>query len=244
MLLAIDLGNTFVKYAVFEDVELIVKEVCLHENAENIFLELLKNFPKISNCIYSGVGKAEEVLINLWKSKLNCTIITSETSIPFVNLYETPKTLGIDRLVLASGAALMHQNQNVLIIDAGTCITYDLVNENNEYLGGAISAGIKMRYKALNEFTAKLPKLDKVDKVFEIGKNTQQSIHFGVINGVIYEIEGFISKFSVKNTNLKIILTGGDTNFLANRLKSTIFADENFLLKSLQQLYSYLNKND
>jgi type III pantothenate kinase len=147
-------------------------------------------------------------------------------------------------MVLAAGAVIEYPNQNILIIDAGTCITYDFITNKKEYLGGAISPGLSMRYQALHNFTAKLPLLENNPPESFIGNSTNQSIYSGVVNGLCYEIEGFISEYSVKNEQFTIILTGGDAIFLANRLKSTIFADENFLLKSLQQLYTYSLQND
>src|SRR5690606_31273094 len=163
---------------------------------------------------------------------------------PFINQYKTPETLGIDRMVLAAGTVLKFPNQNRLVIDAGTAITYDFIDKENNYLGGAISAGINLRYKALNNHTAKLPLLEKTDEDFFIGQTTSESIHSGVVNGVLFEIEGFISELRNKYDNFIIILTGGDTDFLAKRLKSTIFANRNFLLESLNDLYQYQKKND
>ena len=147
-------------------------------------------------------------------------------------------------MVLAAGATLIYPNQNKLIIDAGTCITYDFVNAENQYLGGAISPGIKIRYKSLNNYTSKLPLLTLSEDFEIIGNSTKSAIHSGVINGVIFEIEGFISQYSLKNQDLTIILTGGDAEFLAKRLKSTIFANSNFLLESLNLLSLYTQKND
>ena len=170
--------------------------------------------------------------------------ITADSVFPFKNKYTTPTTLGVDRMVLTSGAVLQYPNQNVLIIDAGTCVTYDFITNKNEYLGGAISPGLRLRYQALNDYTAKLPLLENNSPDNFIGNSTDESIHSGVINGLCFEIEGFISEFSVKKEQFTIILTGGDAIFLANRLKSTIFADENFLLKSLHQLYTYSLQND
>ena len=161
---------------------------------------------------------------------------------PFENLYKTPNTVGIDRLVLASGAVLMFPNQNRLVIDAGTCITYDFINEKNQYLGGAISPGIRLRYESLHNYTAKLPLLDMKLPDELIGKSTNDSIHSGVINGVINEIDGFIDQYREQYSKFIIILTGGDTDFLAKRLKNTIFANPNFLLESLNQTFQYINQ--
>jgi type III pantothenate kinase len=156
-------------------------------------------------------------------------------------------------MVLASGAVLNFPNQNRLVIDAGTCITYDFIDENDNYLGGAISPGIRLRYESLHNYTAKLPlltldlsakQLNTTDNENFIGNSTAKSIHSGVLNGVQYEIEGFIAQYQRVYPKFIIILTGGDTEFLAKRLKNTIFANSNFLLESLNQTFQLKSKND
>ena len=244
MLLTIDVGNSRIKVAVFEynkQVDFFIFETNeALKNFENIF----QKYPNLQKIILSSVGKLDEEVVNFIKSQFQTEIIDHKSKFPFTNLYATPETLGIDRMVLAAGATLMYPNQNRLIIDAGTCITYDFVNAENQYLGGAISPGIKIRYKSLNNYTSKLPLLTLSEDFEIIGNSTKSAIHSGVINGVIFEIEGFISQYSLKNQDLTIILTGGDAEFLAKRLKSTIFANSNFLLESLNLLSLYTQKND
>ena len=135
-------------------------------------------------------------------------------------------------------------NQNRLVIDAGTCVTYDFVNTENEYLGGAISPGIRLRYESLHNYTAKLPLLTIENPESLIGNTTFDSIHSGVVNGISNEIDGFIDEYKKQYSNFIIILTGGDAEFLAKRLKNIIFANSNFLLESLNQIYLYNFKND
>lgn len=170
--------------------------------------------------------------------------ISNDDSFPFVNKYATPKTLGIDRMVLATGATLQFPNQNRLVIDVGTCVTYDFIDADDNYLGGAISPGLRLRYEALHNFTSKLPLLQSESPVGFIGDSTLESIHSGVVNGLVYEIDGFIDEYKALSINFIIILTGGDTVFLAKRLKNTIFANSNFLLESLNQTFQYKIKND
>lgn len=244
MHLTIDVGNTRIKVAVFEHNKQIEFFIFETEVALNNFEFIFKKYPKLHKITLSSVGKLDEYVLNYIKSQFMTEIITHESKFPFVNLYSTPKTLGIDRMVLAAGATLQFPNQNRLVIDAGTCITYDFVNSKNEYLGGAISPGIGIRYKSLNEYTTKLPLLSISDDFKFIGNSTKNAIHSGVINGVIFEIEGFISQYYLKNQDLTIILTGGDTEFLAKRLKNTIFANSNFLLESLNLLSLYTHQND
>ena len=244
MILTIDVGNTNIKVAVFKQINLVEKFVFQKNELKNNFENILKKYVNCTNAVLSSVGKLDENDISWLKSHLNLLEISHASAFPFKNLYGTPKTLGVDRMVLAAGAVLLYPNQNTLIIDAGTCVTYDFVTSKNEYLGGAISPGLRLRYESLHNFTAKLPLLAKKLPKNVVGNNTEEAIHSGVVNGLCYEIEGFVSEYSVKNEQFTIILTGGDANFLANRLKSVIFADENFLLKSLQQLYTYSLQND
>ena len=244
MILTIDVGNTNIKVAVFKQVNLIEKFIFQKNDLKNNFQNILKNYPNCTNAVLSSVGKLDENDILWLKNHFHLLEISQNSNLQFENLYGSPKTLGVDRMVLSAGAVLLYHNQSVLVIDAGTCVTYDFITKEKEYLGGAISPGLRLRYESLHNYTAKLPLLPKKNPEYFIGNNTDESIHSGVVNGLCYEIEGYISEYSVKNEQFTIILTGGDANFLANRLKSTIFADENFLLKSLQQLYTYNLHND
>lgn len=244
MVLTIDVGNTNVKVAVFKQFNIVEKFVFQKNNFQNNFQIIFQKHPNHTKAVLASVSKLDEKDIAWLKNQIEVIEINSDSIFPFKNEYTTPNTLGIDRRVLASGAVLQYPNQHVLIIDAGTCITYDFITNKKEYLGGAISPGLRLRYQVLHDFTAKLPLLENNLPDNFIGNSTNQSIHSGVVNGLCYEIEGFISEFSVKNEQFTIILTGGDAIFLADRLKSIIFADENFLLKSLHQLYTYSLQND
>jgi type III pantothenate kinase len=243
MLLAIDVGNTQIKTAVFEHNTLVQKEISSYSDWKKGVENSLKNFPKIENIVVASVGKLQKEDFLSFSESVNLHFISKESKFPFHNLYSTPNTLGIDRMVLAAGAVLQFPNKSRLVIDAGTCITYDFIDANDNYLGGAISPGIRLRYEALHNYTAKLPLLSKENPENLIGNSTSQSIHSGVINGVTMEIEGFINSNLDKNDNFIIILTGGDSVFLAERLKNTIFANPNFLLESLNQTFQY-NHND
>ena len=244
MILVIDVGNTRIKAAVFEDATLfeifVFSKIELQKNIENI----LKNFEKITDLVVSSVGDVEKQSFLVYNEVLNVHFLSHEDPFPFRNCYATPKTLGIDRMVLAGGATLQFPNQNRLVIDAGTCVTYDFIDEENNYLGGAIAPGLRLRYEALHNFTAKLPLLSLESPKDFIGTSTSESIHSGVVNGFVYEIDGFIDEYKARYSNFIIILTGGDTDFLAKRLKNTIFANSNFLLESLNQTFQYKIKND
>jgi len=242
MILAIDIGNTRIKSAVFEQDKLLGQYI----SATDDFLEktnfILKQFPKIETIIVTTVGDLDKKNFLAIENRTKVVFINKDFKFPFKNLYETPETLGIDRMVLASGATIQFPNKNRLIIDAGTCITYDFVDEEDNYLGGAIAPGIRLRYESLHHFTAKLPLLKKEYPKNTIGNSTEESMHSGIVNGVIFEIEGYIDYFKSKNANFIIILTGGDADFLAKKLKNTIFANSNFLLESLNQTFQYNQK--
>lgn len=244
MILTLDIGNSRIKCAVFEQNRLLEKYVFEAEEALKNFQNIFNTYPTISKTISSSVGKLESKSINFLKKQSEVITVSHQTTFPFQNNYQTPTTLGIDRMVLASGASLTFQNKNCLIIDAGTCITYDFIDDKNTYHGGAISPGLYLRYKSLHTYTAKLPLLTLEMPNNLIGNSTNQAIHSGVVNGVLTEIDGLIEQYSIKYQDLTIILTGGDAEFLAKSLKSTIFANSNFLLESLNELYTYCKKQN
>lgn len=244
MLLAIDVGNTRIKGAVFESDTILEQFIFLKKDFKKNIENILKKFQSVAFLIVASVGSLDKNDFLGFGESLKVHFISHEDSFPFTNLYETPKTLGMDRMVLAAGAVLQFPEQNRLVIDAGTCITYDFVDENDNYLGGAISPGLRLRYEALHNFTARLPLLELDSPKSIIGNSTSQSIHSGVVNGAINEIDGFINDYKQHYSKFTIILTGGDADFLAKRLKNTIFANSNFLLESLSHLFQYKIKND
>jgi type III pantothenate kinase len=233
MNLTLDIGNTQAKLAVFDDKLLEVKcfdSKYIHDNIN----DFLKLFPLIKNLIVCSVIDTD---LNFDSYNFqNIHFVSNTSKLPFINLYNTKRSLGNDRIALVSRAAIKFSNQNVLIIDAGSCITYDFINKNNQYLGGAISPGLKMRFKSLNHYTSNLPLVKSLTESIDIGKTTYDSISNGVCSGVNYEIEGFIDQYSSKYKNLTVILTGGDSDFLSKRLKISIFANQNFLLEGLNDL--------
>ncbi|MBF2707886.1 type III pantothenate kinase [Flavobacterium soyangense] len=244
MILAVDVGNTRIKAAVFEGTILLEVFVFMKTELEKSIQNILNKYKKISHLVVSSVSDVEKQAFISFESSVNIHFVSHKDSFPFVNCYETPQTLGIDRMVLAAGATLQFPSQNRLVIDAGTCVTYDFIDENDNYLGGAISPGLRLRYEALHNYTAKLPLLTLENPKHFTAKSTSESIHSGVVNGLVCEIDGFINQYKAQFSNFIIILTGGDTEFLAKRLKNTIFANSNFLLESLNQTFQYKIKND
>ena len=234
MNLILDVGNSLLKIALFEKSELIQKFKFSENYKRNIENIISKN--NVTHSIISNVGRIDDSIINILKESTNLLLVSNQLKIPFKNLYKSKNTLGQDRLALVSAAAFNFPNENVLIVDVGSCITYDFKNNNNEYLGGGISPGISMRFKSLNTFTSNLPLID-FDSIYQlIGNNTKNSITSGVVNGTISEINGIIQQYREEFKNIRIILTGGDSNFLLKRIKNTIFADRNFLLIGLNKL--------
>ncbi len=235
MNLVIDIGNTQIKTAVFEENILLFKDQFQSDQIVSKVLSTIEQY-NIKHSIMSHVAHLDQDIFLELKKMVNPIELNYKTRLPFANKYLTPKTLGVDRLALVAGAQGQFPGKNVLVIDAGSCITVDLLNEFGEYFGGDISPGIEMRYKAVNHYTANLPLLDRTDVLPELGNSTQNAIHRGILNGVIQEIEGVISQYKTKYQKLTLVLTGGDTIFLAKNLKSSIFAIPNFLLEGLNSI--------
>ena len=231
----IDQGNTFSKLAVFEKDKLLFSETVKEINHE-IINKFISDKP-IKRAIISSV---RECLDENMLKKYNLIRLTHLTPLPLQIKYKTPETLGVDRIAASVGAHIGCRNTNLLIIDIGTCVTFDFVNSKNEYLGGAIAPGFEMRFKALNYFTGKLPLVVFDKKQLKlIGDTTDSSIISGVYNGMKNEIEGVINNYMAQYEALKIVVTGGDTNLFDLEPKNLIFADEFLVLKGLNEILNY-----
>ncbi|WP_396633252.1 type III pantothenate kinase [Maribacter sp. R86514] len=239
MNLIIDAGNTNVKLAIFKKSEIIHLETVVVDLFVEAVKKIFKEFPKIKYSIVSSVGSLSKEQMKVVAVFCNLHELSNTSKVPFKNSYASPQTLGVDRLALATAAYYFNPHHNNLIIDAGSCVTYDMLNDFDEYLGGAISPGVQMRYNAMHEQTAKLPLLEKKELLDYIGNTTENCLHSGVVNGITLEIDGVIDLYKARFENLTVILTGGDTQFLSKRLKNTIFADSKFLLKGLNYLLEY-----
>jgi type III pantothenate kinase len=238
MNLTIDIGNTRVKTAVFQEHKMLCNDSHTLKNFRKDIEKILDNY-SVKYAIISSVGNLNDEDFEFLSDLVELHFLTYKTKFQFINKYKTPASLGVDRIALISAAVDQYPNTNVLVFDVGSCITYDFVNKKKEYYGGAISPGIEMRYKALHSFTANLPKLTAATKIPAVGNTTPNAIHLGVLQGVICEIEGVIELFKAKKQKLTIVLTGGDTIFLAKNIKSTIFANPNFLLEGLNSILKY-----
>ena len=233
MNLVIDVGNSLTKFAVFDACDLVEVETSKLNDYESFIEKVLSKHPSLNKAIVSSVGHFSLNELQSIQNKMEVLVLDSQTKLPFANLYKTPKTLGVDRMALISAAMLNFPKKNTLVIDAGTCVTYDFVTKTADYLGGAISPGIRLRYKSLNDYTANLPLLETAIPDGLVGNSTEQSIHSGVVNGMIKEIDGVVYDYTNKYGDLTVILTGGDGNFLSKQLKNSIFANSNFLLEGL-----------
>lgn len=237
--LSIDIGNSSTKLAVFAG-----SEIVHHQRLETIDVNDLAHLVETyspQKSIISTVKQEVDLLESFLKKHTTYTRFSTLLTKGVQNKYETPTTLGLDRWAAVLGANSLFPNTASLVIDAGTCITYDLLTSKGEYFGGSISPGITMRFKAVHEFTGRLPMVDW-DAEAEIpeGKNTQNAIKSGVLQGIINEIEGFIAINNKKESTLKVIITGGDANFLYKQLQNSIFApqiskDPYLVLKGLNE---------
>lgn len=239
MNLTIDIGNTRCKYAIIEKSDIIEVRIESDISLEHI-REIVNNYPRVSKAILSTVRQIDFLIISQLESMFNAfVLLTEDTKIPIENLYKTKNTLGKDRLAAVVGANNIFPNTNVLVIDLGTAITYDFINENNQFMGGNISPGLEMRYKALHHFTRQLPLLEKENEFDLIADHTKGAIISGVQNGIIFEIEGYINLFNQKFDELIIILSGGDANFFDKKLKNTIFVNSNLNLIGLNRILEF-----
>ena len=236
MNLIIDVGNTLIKLAVFENNTLVSKVKSPKKQFFYNFQKITEQHKNIKDVIISSVGDFSEDEILFIQKKYQTLILSHQTTVPFKNNYKTPETLGVDRIALVSSAAIQYPCKNVLIIDVGSCITFDFLNSKNEYLGGSISPGLNLRYQSLHNYTNKLPLLKPKVSKKTIGNSTKSSIHIGVIQGVVNEIDGFISSYKEKYEEFTIILTGGGAQYLVDSLKNDIFANSNFLLEGLNYI--------
>ncbi len=233
MNVVIDMGNSSAKIGCFTEdaVHGTYRRVTYDE-----LLPIVKALQPRHVLFSSVVGDTE-----MWKTafeKLTDSVwmLTPEVSLPFQNLYQTPQTLGTDRLASVAGAQVLYPGCTCLIIDAGTCIKYELLEKGMYYQGGSISPGVRMRFQAMHSFTERLPLVEPVAQTTLIGKNTHEAMQSGVMNGLLAEIEGIIYQYKKKYDPLNVILSGGDAHFFERRLKSPIFAVSELVLIGLNSI--------
>lgn len=240
MKLIIDAGNSLVKYFVFENDGIIFEKYSNRDEVYEVSNKLLELYPKIVTGIYSDVGSVldgNDKLVN--KIGINMLKCSMNIKLPFKSMYKTPETLGSDRVGLIAGASLLGQKKNKLIIDMGSCLTIDFLDQSNIHQGGYISPGYRMRYDVLKDSTADLPKLQFTHSIDSIGDSTDSSIHAGIHFGIQSEIKSYICKFKKDDSCLMVIATGGNVDRLNNSLKSKIFVDCHLQARGLNYLLDY-----
>ena len=237
MYLTIDIGNSFAKLAIFHDGEIVYKErhhKLLVGNVDKLYKKFL-----FSRAILSSTRVIDKRIITAIQRRYDMIILDHNTAIPIKNLYRTPETLGRDRLAAMVGAYVQYPKQNCVIIDLGTCNTFDLVDKNGTYQGGNISPGVDMKLKAMNHFTSKLSQPVRQYNDDPIGKDTTSALQNGAFWGTIFEIESFIHRMNALFTPLNVILTGGDAEIFGSKLNSKIFVAPNIVLIGLHEILKY-----
>lgn len=245
MKLVIDIGNTSAKIAIYDNSSLIDLRT-VEENFYESLINTFQKYPSITSSIVSAVTNYDDRIPAILKKNSSFLELTHSTPVPFINKYSTPQTLGKDRIAIAAAAVSMFPDENILVIDAGTCVTYDFVNSSGEYLGGSISPGLVMRLKALNNYTNKLPleSLPEHNSVIElIGKSTRTSILSGVVIGLKSEVEHIINQYELQFSPLKVVISGGDYKYFEKTSKSNIFASPNFVINGLKEILIF-NEED
>jgi type III pantothenate kinase len=243
MNLIIDIGNSQTKVAIFNN-KRILKNFIYDEFDMRLLLELKAEYPELSNAIYCTVGERDDKLIEILKQEFELFIeLNYLTPIPIENLYESKESLGQDRLAAAVGANYLFPGSDILVIDAGTAITYDVVDGQNRYLGGNISPGLESRFRSLHEFTQKLPLVERGDQWPLIGKTTEEAIRAGVQAGILYEMDTMIDRIRDQWVDCKVVLTGGDSFFFDQKLKNTIFVMFELTLMGLNRILEYNAEN-
>ena len=244
MNLIIEQGNTLTKIALFEEGRLV--DTYAYKNtvfAPSLVEALLERCP-CANGILSTVIELDEEVLALLRSKLATFFVLDEQmALPIQIGYETPHTLGKDRIAAVVGAQCLRPGQDVLVIDAGTAITYELLEASGLYVGGNISPGMTTRFRALHHFTQKLPLVSEPEVVPWVGVSTESAIQAGVVNGIVLEMDGYIDRLRLKYPGLLVFLTGGHSFYFERRLKNRIFADINLVLIGLNRILEYNVEN-
>lgn len=239
MNLAIDIGNSMAKLAIIDQGQVV--DFLKTEILDIAYLEdLLDHYPAIEAAILAS-SRPDDAAMEAWLATRMKRFIrfNSQVEVPIRNAYRTPQTLGADRLAAAVGAHALYPNNPVLVVDFGTAITLDLVSAEGEFLGGNISPGALTRFRALHHFTGRLPLRGLTEQTALLGGDSYEAIESGVINGIVYEVEGYIRELERKYEGLRIIFTGGDGNFFAKRLKNPIFATYDLVAYGLNRILEY-----
>lgn len=238
--LAIDQGNSSAKLSVFDGDAMLATE--RHEQLdESVLASVMKRFC-ITRAIYSSVvGNDEAVLSLLRNSTRRCYVVDENLPLPLSLGYSTPHTLGHDRIAVAAAAMFLHSGSNVLVVDSGTAITYDVVTADRCFVGGNIAPGITVRFEALSHYCAQLPVIDAEGDVPLVGYDTATAIRSGVVLGVVAEVAYMANRLSEKYGNLSVLLTGGDSDLIAKRLDipNKVEINHNLVTIGLNRILQY-----
>ena len=238
MNLIVDIGNTLIKTAVIDGDRIMDQRRTA--NATDYFIDrLLSDYPSIDKAIVASTGPGGERVCGMLDGRVGYLLhFSPDTAVPLENGYGSPQTLGADRLASAVGAYALYGRRNMLIVDYGTAITFDVIADG-VFLGGNISLGLGSRLRALHEYTAKLPLCEPTDAVRLFGTTTESAIEQGAMSGIVYETEGYIAALSEKYEDLCIIFTGGDAKYFVKRIKNTIFANCDLTVCGLNIILEY-----
>lgn len=235
-----DFGNTRCKCAIFKQ-GVLLREIPLSNNDEYA-IKIILNEYKPTHSILSSVIEHNPAIEKILTEHTVFHLLNHNTNLPITTPIAKPETIGADRLALTVAAITLFPKQHNLVIGLGTCITYNFINKYHAFIGGSISLGMEMRFKALHTFTAKLPYI-KVDENFPlIGYDTKTNILSGVLWGMVKEIDGIIQAYHSKYDNLNVLLSGGDGVLLASHLESKTFADPHLTYKGLYAISEYNNR--
>ncbi|TNF25527.1 MAG: type III pantothenate kinase [Bacteroidetes bacterium] len=232
--LAVDIGNSRIKWARFQDRDVVESGMLPEVDWEGL-INLLKHHSADSVTL-SSVVHFPESFAELVHTH-NALLVGHQTPVPIKNSYSTPKTLGMDRLCAAIGAKSLFPDNPVLVVDIGTCIKFEFISSDGTYEGGNISPGLRMRFASLHAYTSKLPNLDPERSNGPIGKSTNDALRLGVQQGMLFEIRTMIDTMQTLYPNLKTVATGGDLPFFVNDLKTHIFADLLLVLRGINEIY-------
>ncbi|MDP4240350.1 MAG: type III pantothenate kinase [Bacteroidota bacterium] len=238
MNLCIDQGNSSTKVGIFSQNKLIDSFI-YEQFGKNELSTLLTKFPIVHCIVSSVISDNKEVIGELTSKVQNLIELTHTTPVPIKNRYLTPESLGNDRLAAIVGAAYLKPDTDVLVIDAGTAITYDFIDAGQNYLGGNIAPGLNLRLRSLHEFTQKLPRVVPKTESRLLGNSTESAILSGALYGIVFEIDGYINALKIKYPQLSTFLTGGSTFYFDTKLKSAIFAERNLVLIGLNRILLY-----
>lgn len=234
----IDIGNTVAKLVAFDGDE-PVEEIRTCNDSLSALGAFATKYAFTHGIVGTVKGLTAEAEEQLRSLKIPILRFSPQTPVPITNRYKSPETLGADRLAAAVGASSLKPGKDLLIIDAGTCVTYEVIDAKGNYWGGNIAPGMQMRLRSLNEFTAKLPLVSAEGDVPGMGYDTETAIRSGVLRGMKYEIEGYIRSMRRKYPHLLVFLTGGDKINFDTTIKSIIFADKFIVPRGLNKILDY-----